>query len=252
MSGYYIMRTLLMRILLTAALLAFFAGSAFADDTAPSAFTGTASATYMQSTGSSNKEIFKARIGTEYKTGKWAHEFITEGLNESDNDSNIRTRERYLAQEKTSWSFTDRDYIFVKPQWEKDLQSGFEYQAFLAAGYGRKFIKSESVNLSMDFGAGTRHTKTDTNFGLGGQTDDEAMGNAALKFEWKFLSNARFTEDASAETAKNSSVYRTRSAITADMTDVLGLSIIYETKRDTGAANTDDTLTTVALSYRLK
>jgi putative salt-induced outer membrane protein len=239
-----------MRSLLPIALFSIFTSSiAIADDTTRH-FTAEADAAYLKSTGSSNKETLKARLDSQYKAGAWTYELKTEGLNETDNDANMRTRERYLAMEKTSWSFTDRDYLFLKPQWEKDLQSGYEYQTFLAAGYGRKFIKSENINLSMDFGAGTRHSKEDTH--LGGKSDDEAMSNVALKFEWKFLPNARFNEDASAETAKDSSVYRTRSAITVNMTNVLGFSLIYETKRDTGPANTDDTLTTVGLSYRLK
>lgn len=219
-------------------------------DGEPRKFTMEADAAYMKSTGTSNKETLKGRVDTQYKTGAWAHQFKVEGLNEMDNDTNVRSAERYLAMEKTSWNFTERDYLFVKPQWEKDLHSGYEYQAFLAAGYGHIFLKSDNLFLSTDLGAGKRRTKQDT--GLGGATDSESMGNAALKFEWKFLPNARFNEDASAETSSNASIYRTRSAITVNMTDMLGLSMVYETKRDTGTANSSDTLTTFGLNYRLK
>lgn len=239
---------MLPRHILAVAALSSLSMTALADETT-SAFKGEANATYMKSSGSGNKETVKGRIETQYKSGKWTYDFKTEGLNEVDNDTQVRSSERYLAVEKTSWSFTERDYIFVKPQWEKDLQSGYEYQAFIAAGYGRNFIKTDTMSLSMDFGAGTRHTKEDT--GLGGKTDAETMSNVALKYEWKILPNLRFNEDASAENAKDSSVYRTRSALTASITDVLGVSLVYETKRDTGPANIEDTLTTFGLNYRM-
>lgn len=237
------------RSLLATALLAIVPALVLADEP-ERAFTGEVDAAWMKSTGSSNKETLKGRVDTQYKTGRWAHQFKAEGLNETDNDTGIRSIERYLVMEKSSWSFTERDYIFVKPQWEKDVKSGFEYQAFLAVGYGREFLKSDSLFLSMDFGAGSRYSKQDT--GLGGKTDSEGMGNVALKFEWKFLPNARFNEDASVETGKDSTVYRTRSAVTVNVTDVVGLNFAYETKRDTGPSNTEDTLTTFGLNYRFK
>lgn len=237
-----------MRLILAASLVAL-PLAALAEDK-PRNFTVEADAAYMKSTGSSEKETLKGRMEAQYTKSSWSHLLKLEGLNEVDNATNLRSAERYLVMEKTSWNFTERDYLFVKPQWEKDLHSGFEYQAFLAVGYGHIFVKSDTMFLSTDLGVGARRTKQDT--GLGGATDEEAMGNGAIKFEWKFLPNARFNEDASLETSSSASVYRTRTAVTVSMTDMLGLNVAYETKRDTSAANSYDTLTTFGLNYRLK
>jgi putative salt-induced outer membrane protein len=214
----------------------------------PRPFTMDANAAYLKSTGSSNKETIKGLLDLQYKNAAWTHQFHSDGLNEANNDTGEHTTERYLAFEKSSWNFTERDYLFVKPQWEKDLQSAYVYQALLAAGYGRNVIKSESMLLNIDLGAGMRHSK----FYLTRANKDEAIGNVALKYEWKFSKSARFNEDLSAEAGDSGAVARTRTALTADITDVLGLTLAYETRTDSGDSKVEDSLTTFGLNYRLR
>lgn len=211
-------------------------------------FTMDANAAWVKSTGSSNKQTLKGLLDLQYKINAWTHQFHAEGLNESDKSSDMSSTERYLVFEKSSWNFTERDYLFVKPQWEKDLQSNYDYQVFLAAGYGRNVIKTDSMILNTDFGAGVRRSKLEIN----GQTEDETLGNFALKYEWKFSKNARFNEDLSVETGSMGTVARTRTALTADISDVLGLTLAYETKTDSGPSEVEDSLTTFGLTYRLR
>lgn len=222
--------------------------STLAADAEPRAFTMDANAGFVKTTGSTNKETIKGLLDLQYKKNAWTHQFHGEGFNEADNDTNTHTSERYLAFEKSSWNFTERDYLFVKPQWEKDLQSAYDYQAFLAAGYGRKIIMTDTMLLNTDFGAGVRRSK----FKSTGATEDEALGNFALKYEWKFSKSARFNEDLSVETGANGTVTRTRSALTADISNTLGLVLAYETKTDSGAIEVEDSITTFGLNYRLR
>lgn len=222
--------------------------AATADELAKSPFSGEVDAAYLKSTGSSNKETIKGRVDTQYKVNAWTHQFKAEGLNESDNDTGEHTTERYLAMEKSSWNFTDRDYLFGKVQWEKDLQTEYDYQAFFAVGYGRQIIKTDTMFLSSDLGAGVRYNKIDAT----GESDSEALGNFALKYEWNFRKGGRFNEDLSVETGQSGTVLRTRTALTFDLTDVLGLNLAYETKSDSGPSEVADTLTTVGLNYRFK
>src|SRR6218665_1630439 len=145
-------------------------------------FTMDANAAWVKSTGSTNKQTLRGLLDLQYKMDAWTHQLHAEGLNESDKNSDLSSTERYLVFEKSSWNFTERDYLFVKPQWEKDLQSAYEYQVFLAAGYGRNVIKTDTMILNTDFGAGVRRSKLEIN----GHTEDETLGNFALKYEWKF------------------------------------------------------------------
>lgn len=218
-----------------------------ADDLAKP-FTGEISAGYLRSSGSTNKETFKGRFDTQYVHNAWAYQLKAEAINESDNDSGQRTAERYLAMEKSSWNFTVADYIFIRSQYEKDQQTNYDYQALVATGYGRKVIKTETMFLNIDAGAGTRYSHDDAS----GKTDNEAVANLALKYEWKFRPGGRITEDASMDVGESSTVVHTRSALVFDLTDALGFSVAYETKSDDGPSDINDTMTTLGLNYRIK
>jgi putative salt-induced outer membrane protein YdiY len=211
-------------------------------------FTGNADFAYMRSTGSSNKEALKGHADTQYVQNNWAHQFIVDGTNESDKSTGLRTTERYLASEKSSWNFTPRDYLFIKTQYEKDLQTDYAYQALLAAGYGRKLIKTDTMLLNIDLGAGMRRSKNK----ITEESTNEAVSSATLKYEWIFRPGGRLTEDASMDAGADSTIVRTRTALIFDLTSVVALTIAYETKNDDGPKTIKDTLTTVGLNYRLK
>lgn len=207
-----------------------------------------AETTYLRSSGSSEQETFKGFFNLRYRRDAWAHEFRAEGINETDSQTGARTRERYLAMEKTSWNFTPRDYLFIKPQYEKDLQSAYEYQALLSAGYGHQFFKTEALRWNVDLGAGSRYSKSDVTRAV----DTEAVGNLATRLDWQFRSGARFTETASVEAGEDNTIIRTRTAFIFTLTDVLGLSISYDTKHDNSEPRVNDTVLSFGLNYLLK
>lgn len=215
---------------------------------APRALTAEAEAAYLKSTGSSNQETFKGFFYTRYTRNAWTYELRTEGLNETDSVTDTRTRERYFALQKTSWNFTPKDYLFLKPQFEKDLQSVYDYQAMVSAGYGHQFFKTEALFWNVDIGAGTRFSK----FEATRDTEDEAVGNLATRFEWQVRPGLRFTELVSSDFGEQSTVFRTRSSLLFALTDVLGIALGYETKAENSTPRLDDALLTFSLNYRLK
>lgn len=221
---------------------------ALAAEPPPRALTGEGEAAYLKSSGSSTQETFKGFSFLRYQREAWTHELRLEALNEVNGDTGRRTRERYFGMEKSSWNFTPRNYLFIKPQYEKDLQSAYEYQAQLALGYGHQFLKTDTLFLSADIGAGLRHNKRDVT----GDEEDEGVANLALKFEWKFRPGGRFTEDASLDAGRESTITRTRSAFIFSLTDVLGMVVAYETRNDDGPVTLNDSLLTLGLNYQIK
>lgn len=215
---------------------------------APRSLTAEAEASYLKSSGSSNQETFKGFFYTRYLRNAWTHEFRVEGLNESDRLTDQRTRERYFVLQKSSWNFTPKDYLFLKPQYEKDQQSVYDYQVMLSAGYGHQFFKSDALFWNVDIGAGSRMSKLEATRDI----EDEAVGNLATRFEWQIRPGVRFTEVAAADIGEQTTVLRTRSALTFALTNVLGMSLSYETKREDSTPRLDDSLVAFGLNYRLK
>lgn len=216
---------------------------------APRALTGEGEFAYLRSSGSSsNRETLKGFSYLRYQRRDWTHETRVEALNESNSDLGIRTRERYFFMEKSSWNFTPRNYLFARPQYEKDLQSAYEYQSLLALGYGHRFVQSDTLLVSADIGAGYRHNKASVT----GDSDDEAVGNAAFKAEWKFRPDARLTEDIAVDSGPESTVVRSRTALIVKLSTLFGMVVAYETKRDDGTVLIKDSITSVGLNYQLK
>lgn len=215
----------------------------------PRALTGEGEFAYLRSSGGgSNRETLKGFSYLRYQRRDWSHELRLEALNEADSDLGIRTRERYFVMEKSSWNFTPRDYLFLRPQYEKDLQSAYEFQAQLALGYGHRFVQTDTLLVSTDIGAGYRHSQQEAN----GEPDQEAVGNAAFKAEWKFRPGARATEDISVDAGADSTVLRTRTALIFKISTLFGLVVAYETRREDGPVLVQESVTSVALNYQLK
>lgn len=213
---------------------------------APPALSGEASLAWLRSTGSSERETFKGRLEGKHQRDAWTHEGRLDALRESDAATSTPPRRRYLASGKSSWNFTDVDYLFGKLQVERDEQSAFSYQSFAALGYGRALIKHDTMLLSAELGVGVRRSRDR----LTRVTDDEQLVNGGLRFDWIFRPGASFKNELSVESGENSTVTRTRSALSMGLTQVLSLEVAYETKRDSGPADLRDSITTVGLAYR--
>jgi putative salt-induced outer membrane protein YdiY len=210
--------------------------------------TGEVQLSYLKSNGSSSLETLKGLLASKYARDVWTHDFRFEVLNETDSISGRHTRERYLVIEKTSWNFTPRDYLFVRPQFEKDQQSLYDYQTMLTTGYGHQFFKTEKVLLSIDAGVGVRHSKAR----ISRDHDEDTVANSVLNFEWRFRPGSRLVENASVEGGEENTIARSRTALNFSLTGVLGLVISFDIKHDDSSATADDSLLTVGLSYVLK
>ena len=208
--------------------------------------TAEANLAWLRASGSSERETLKLRLAGSVSRGQWTHEARIEGLRETDASSTTALRQRYLWLEKSSWNFTERDYLFGKLQGERDLQSSFRRQTLAALGYGRKLIQSEAIDLAADLGAGVRRSKDRATR----VSDDEAIANGALNFVWRVREGLRVAADLSVESGDTSTTTRTRSALSLALNTSLHLEVAHETKHDNGPTNQRDAITTVGLAYR--
>ncbi len=200
---------------------------------------------YIRNSGSSgSKETFKGKVFGEYRFTQWSHEAKAEAIAINDDEEDSTGTERYLAGTKSKRSFTPMDYLFIQTQWEKDLESDFDYQAFVSTGYGRHLIKNEVHQLSAEIGAGWRHSEPKA-----AEPTDEAIGNFNLNYLWQIEKDTSFVQKVAVEAGRENVVTRSLTELKHKLNAALAAGVSYDYKHDDGDTNSREGIFSFNLSY---
>ncbi len=210
-----------------------------------SPWTATVGLGYVNTSGNTNTETLVFKADVAYEIEKWKHEAHFDTLNASTDDVTTADRLRFGAQ--SNYKFRERDYFYGNFSYEDDKFSGFEYQAKLSVGYGRKIIKTEKHSLDGEIGPGYRNFKPDNQ-----PRDDEALLRLAGKYKWKISSYSGFSQDLIGDFGELQDEWRSITALRTSIYEDLALRLAYEVryldKVPLGNDNYDRT-TTVSLDY---
>ena len=210
-----------------------------------SPWTATLGLGYVNTSGNTNTEtlIFKADVA--YEIEKWKHTATFDTLNTSTDDVTTADRLRFGAQ--SNYKFRPRDYFYGNFSYEDDAFSGFEYQAKLSIGYGRKIIKTEKHELDGEIGPGYRKFKPDNQ-----PSEDEALVRLAGKYKWTISKYSSFTQDLIGDFGELQDEWKSVTALRTTIYEDLALRLQYEVRYldvvPVGNDNYDRT-TTVSLDY---
>lgn len=117
-------------------------------------WTGKGQAGLVASQGNTDARTANAALDLGLLDGPWQHSFHLEALYAE--TSGIDSAERWATLWQTNYNFTSTLYTFGALRYERDLFSGFNYQASAAAGIGYKVIDTDTVKLSVQAGPGIR------------------------------------------------------------------------------------------------
>ena len=237
-------------VLLTGMMLALAASAVTAAEEAEkkekeSPWTATVGLGYVNTSGNTNTEtlIFKADVA--YEIEKWKHEGHLDTLNASTDDVTTADRLRFGAQ--SNYKFRERDYFYGLFNYEDDRFSGFEYQAKLGVGYGRKIIMTEKHELDGEIGPGYRKFRPD-----GQPSEDEALLRLAGLYKWTITDHSEFTQDLIGDFGELQDEWLSITALRTSIYEDLSLRLAYEVRYldvvPVGNDNYDRT-TTVSLDY---
>lgn len=222
-----------------------FAATQDADEEEPGPWSGNLSLGYLESSGNSDSSSATVEFSIMYATGAWKHRFAGRAFSSS--DSNVTTAESYSAGLKSTWNFTDIDYLFGAIDWNKDRFSGYDQQTFLTAGYGRTVLDSKKFSLSLEIGAG--YSQQDL---VNGISENNATGRASGSFVWNISENASFEQSLTSFFTSDNTFVESISEVTAGLIGNVGLTFNYTVRRNSdvlpGIQNTDR-FTTLALRY---
>lgn len=155
---------------------------------------------YLMTSGNSETEVLNAKTKTLYENGSWRNRLELTALNAATDD--VRTDERYNALGKSDFKITERDYSFLRGEYERDRFSGYDYSGNAALGLGRRIIDEADMLLEMEAGPGYRQSKETVT----GEEHDDTIIYAGERYSWQFTPTAQFSQQLSVEQGSENSV----------------------------------------------
>jgi len=201
---------------------------------------------FNRATGNTDTNALLANLKLMYEAEKWRHTGQVEAINSSENDR--RSAETYTLKVKSDYQLSDALYSFGAFRYEDNRFSGYEYQSSLTAGLGYQIIDTETTQFNVEGGAGYRRSEeADT-----GETFNEAVGIAAIRFHHELTDTTRFEGDVNVESGADNTFAESILALKVRINSRLALRVAYTVKHNTDVPDdtkNTDTLTSVGLNF---
>ncbi len=229
-------------------------GNAFAEEAKSvekSPWTSSVELGFIRTTGNTETQNTTAKGDVIYEVEKWRHTghaeaYGSEAKNQTTGENEV-SAERYELSGKSDYKFSELDYAYALIKLKKDRFSGFEYDHIVSAGYGRKAIKQDNMELDLEIGPGERFFKVD-----GGLSDEEALLRLSAKYWWQITDNSKFTQVLSTDIGEQITSSESITGLQANINKTLALKLTYTVRHKTevpvGNENTD-TEAAVTLVY---
>lgn len=215
---------------------------------------------YLIKRGNTESDTAQGKLNAEKDGAKWRHTAKAEGSNTQSEDTvtgdKVRTGERYFASYKLDRKLGDNaaNYLFNILSYDKDLFSGYHYQASYALGIGRRWLDNDRHTLDTEFGPGFRSfcLEPETSYTECADNQDEAIARVAMKYNWNINEGAQFREEITSEIGEDASTVRAETSLTSRINGSLAMRIShllkYTSEVQAPAKKTDNELT-VSLVY---
>jgi putative salt-induced outer membrane protein len=223
-------------------------------------WTGKGEAGLVLSSGNTETETANAKVNLAREAGNWKNGFGLAGLYASDDEG--ATAQRWEALTQSDYNFSPKTFWFGAARYEQDEFSGFEYQAILSSGLGRKFIDTDHTKFVGTAGAGYKFLETRDAFDEAtgvllqeGDTENEVVFRGTLDLDHQLTQTTSLIDKFVVEAGADNTFVQNDISLQVKMTDVLALAVGYSVRHNTdppvGFEKTD-TLTTVNLVYEIK
>ena len=196
--------------------------------------------------GNSETQSGNARFDTALELERWKHAFGIAALVAKDDTGT--NAERYEGRFQSDYQWTGNTFAFAALRYEDDHYTGFDYQATLTAGVGRKFIDTGTTKFSGQIGAGYRRISVLPDFEESGQ----AIARGDIDFEHAFTETTRILEKFLVESGSDNTFLQNELSLQVKMSATLALAVGYAVRHNTdppiGQEETD-TVSTINLVH---
>ncbi|HEY6642223.1 DUF481 domain-containing protein [Povalibacter sp.] len=222
-------------------------------------WTGTGEAGLVISSGNTETETANVKVAMAHEKDKWKNAFGLNALYASDDIGT--TAQRWEALTQSDYNFSPKTFWFGAARYEDDRFSGFDYQATLSTGLGRKFIDTERTQFIGTAGVGYKVFETRDAFDDAGvlieegAREDDIVFRGTLDFEHQLTESTSVIDKFIVEAGADNTFYQNDLALQVKMTEILALAVGYSVRHNSdppAGFKKTDTLTTVNLVYEIK
>ncbi len=231
-------------------------------------FTASAQLGFLYLTGNTRSADIKTGLDLRFERGLWRSFFVFDLLvkkTETENDMKKEfetTDQKWSIASQTNYTLdaAKQNYVYGSIFYEENRFSGFDSQASMSAGWGRRWFESKEANFDADVGPGfkrdvTQVTPEEISKGITSQTQDTLILQAQAVYIRHINEHIEFkqlmTIKHAIEVGQNS-IYKAESSITSKLIDSLqrklSYTIDYNSKVDDNKENLN-TETSAVLIY---
>lgn len=208
-------------------------------------WSGSASLGFLSTSGNTDATSYNSAFKTSYAKNKWTHTFSAAALGAEQTD--VSTSEAYAADWKSSYDFSEHNYVFGLINWRKDRFSGVDEQLSEAIGYGRRLINTPAHLLSAEIGVGHRSADLSDN-----TSESGVIGTLGMDYVWTFSETSNFEQNIAVETGSDNTFIESVSAVRARLLGDLAIVFSYTVRNNSdvpvGSVNTDK-FTAISVEY---
>jgi len=209
-------------------------------------FTGNGELGLLFARGNSETETFNSKVELTWERDRWLNESTASFV--YGRDSGQTNSNRFVAANRTNYSFSERSYAFGALRYDRDRFSSFSYQATVALGLGRHLIDSERHKLSVEAGPGFRVSELRS----ANDTETDAILRGFADYTWTISESTELGNRLLVEAGEDNTFAENILSLTVAINDRLalksGISVRHNTDVEAGRDKTD-TLTTMNLVY---
>ena len=224
-------------------------------------WTGKGQAGYTSSKGNADSSSANAALDAALQDGPWKHQFHVGGL--YGESAGIVAAERWDTKWQSDYDLTASLYAFGGLRYERDMFSGFQYQATATVGLGYKIFATDAIKLDVQAGVGYRKLRPEElNRNPNGDNAVESrtlepsqsggVGTVGLNYSQALTTTTTLSDKLLVEAGSGDTLVTNALALAVKISTKLALSLGYSVQDNTSPPSglkKLDTLETINLVY---
>lgn len=225
-------------------------------------WTGKGEGGLLVSSGNSESTSANAKLDLAEEQNGWKNALYLAGL--YGKNASFATAERIEGRYELDDKISDGLYAFGAVRGERDLFSGFDYQATLSAGLGYKFIDNDATKLAGIVGVGYRRLEPEqlikdpsgeVTARIPGPSSGNVVATAGLDFAHNLTKTTKLLDKLLVESGSSNTSVANDFGVQVSMSERLALAfgygVRYNTDPSPGSKRLDQ-MTTVNIVYNIK